>query len=74
MSIVCRGRNRNRSGAPHVGMAQLVRQLLQLVSLKPGVANYEMVMTGVCVGRKDRPVLAEIPVLAILVSGNNWLK
>ena len=52
MSIVCRGRNRNRSGAPHVGVAQLVRQLLQLVSLEPGMAkdSTRMAMTGVCVG------------------------
>ena len=46
MSIVGRSGNTNRPGAPHVRVAQLVGQLLQLVSLEVVVIPQHVVVAG----------------------------
>jgi len=44
MSIVCRGGYGDRSGASHVGVAELVGQLLQLISLEPVIIPQHMIV------------------------------
>ena len=59
--VVGRGRDGDRSGAPHVGVAQLVGQLLQLVRLEPVVIP-ENVVVSWSGGSLDSLVRAEIEV------------
>jgi len=61
VSVVGRGRDGDRSGTAHVGVAQLVGQLLQLVSLKPVVIP-ENVVVSWSGGSLDSLVRAEIEV------------
>ena len=59
--VVGRGRDGDRSSAPHVGVTQLVRQLLQFVSLEPVVIP-ENVIVSWSGGSLDSLVRAEIEV------------
>ena len=46
MSVVCGGWDGDRPGAPHVGVAQLVGQLLQLVGIEMIVVPEDVVVAG----------------------------
>ena len=46
MSVVCGCWDRDRPGAPHVGVAQLVGQLLQLVGIEMIVVPEDVVVAG----------------------------
>ena len=59
--VVGRGGDGDRSGAPHVGVAQLVGQLLQLVRLEPVVIP-ENVVVSWSGGSLDPLVGAEVEV------------
>ena len=59
--VVGRRRDGDRSGAPHVGVTQLVRQLLQFVSLEPVVIP-ENVIVSWSGGSLDPLVRAEVEV------------
>ena len=59
--VVGRRRDGDRSSAPHVGVTQLVRQLLQFVSLEPVVIP-ENVIVSWSGGSLDPLVRAEVEV------------
>ena len=59
--VVGRGGDGDRSGAPHVGVAQLVGQLLQLVRLEPVVIPENVIVSG-SGGSLDPLVGAEVEV------------
>ena len=46
MSVVGRCGNRDRTGAPDIGVAQLEGQLLELIGIKAVVIPQDMVVTG----------------------------
>ena len=68
--VVGRCRDGDRSSAPHVGVTQLVRQLLQFVSLEPVVIP-ENVIVSWSGGSLDSLVRAEIEVELCRMSDPN---